>query len=145
MFLGVFCALCAILAVSERHRGDTEAVASGPKPGIWSRLVADNRFMDIIRAVGSALVFLSLALLTNPAPTCLFPDTDPASVDKTYVPRYANACVCTTLVVVLSALAQVPGFVTDPKLADMRDSLDPKDVEAQNNGKPGHTADTKSV
>ena len=63
------------------------------------------------RALGCATIFLSLALLTSPAPTCLFRKGD---TNDSYIPRYASACICTTFLFILSAFAQLDGVVTPP-------------------------------
>ena len=65
----------------------------------------------LARALGCAIIFLSLALLTSPAPTYLFRKGDS---NDSLIPPYVNACVCTTVGFILSAFAQLDGVVTPP-------------------------------
>ena len=105
--------MCAVLAVSERRRGETDLKKLQEKmtPEEVKQYQRWEILLDLGRAVGCAIIFLSLALLTSPAPTCLFREGNSI---KSYIPRYTSACICTTFVFVLSAFSQVRGVVTPP-------------------------------
>jgi hypothetical protein len=75
----------------------------------WER--KKQHLLYLVRALGCAIIFLSLALLTSPAPTCLFRKGDS---NDSLIPPYVNACVCTTVGFILSAFAQLDGVVTPP-------------------------------
>lgn len=102
--MGILAATSTILAVTQRLRGE-----------IKESKQTTTALICLFRAVGSTAIFLSLAILTPPGPTCLFPNPDPSAKEGSIIPRYTNACVCTTLVVVFSALTHKFNFVTDSK------------------------------
>ncbi len=100
----------AVLAFTQRLRGDIRG--EGP---------FEMFCICAFRATGSTLIFLSLAILTPPGPTCLFPNPDLSAAEKSLVPHYTSACVCTTLVVLFSALAPHFKFVSDASPESVKD------------------------
>ncbi|BDA42081.1 hypothetical protein COCOBI_02-8820 [Coccomyxa sp. Obi] len=127
-FMGILAAVSMVLAVTQRLRGIVE-------DSLHTRVL-----ICTFRAVGSTAIFLSLAILTPPGPTCLFPNPDPNAKERSIIPRYTNACVCTTLVVVFSALTHYFNFVTDDKEAASTDEESPKSAAVVGQGETLHPA-----
>ncbi|CAL8461599.1 g1130 [Coccomyxa elongata] len=128
IFMGILAATSTILAVTQRLRGRVEDSRS---------IIA---LLCLFRAVGSTAIFLSLAILTPPGPTCLFTNPDPTAKEKSIIPRYTNACVCTTLVVVFSTLTHYFNFVTDDKEAASTDEEKPEPPPVAGEGAEVHRA-----
>lgn len=124
--MGILAAVSMILAVTQRLRGIVE-------DSLRTRVL-----ICTFRAVGSTAIFLSLAILTPPGPTCLFPNPDPSATEKSIIPRYTNACVCTTLVVVFSTLTHYFNFVTDDKEDVSTDEEKPKPPPVAGEGEEVH-------
>lgn len=117
VFMIILAITSAVLAFTQRLRGDIHG--EGP---------VEKFCICAFRAIGSTLIFLSLAILTPPGPTCLFPNPDRSAAEKSLVPHYTSACVCTTLIVLFSALAPHFKFVSD---------ANPKSVEDIERGAAG--------
>ena len=72
--------------------------------------------LDMLRALSSTVVFLSLCMLTGTGPTCLFPNPMRTG---TKVPPYVGPCVNVFLVAVLGSAAKLcPGLVMAAQPAD---------------------------
>ncbi len=128
-FMGVMAAVSMVLAVTRRLQGVVE------------KSLRTRALICTLRAVGSTTIFLSLAILTPPGPTCLFPNPDPTAKEKSLIPRYTNACVCTTLVVVFSSLTHYFHFVTDDKEAASTDEESPNPIAVVGQGEqPSHAS-----